>query len=170
MSRLAPPTAWPVGPNLRWQLLHVLAYSAAAASLAVAALGVGQAVFTMAGAPLPWLWPIAAAVLGASLGWCAGAQCQGRLAWSGQLWQWQPEGADVAWSLHPPRVAVDTGGWLLVQARRSAGGSRLWFALQGPPAPAAPDQTLAWAAFRAALYSSTTPSEGLPGTRPADPE
>jgi hypothetical protein len=87
------------------------------------------------------VWTLVAAfgVLVAGVG-ATGASAAGRLVWDGQVWAF--DGRSVR-----PTLAVDLGGWMLLQWRDEA-GRRCWRPLSPARAGAA------WPALRAALYGA----------------
>jgi hypothetical protein len=168
MRRAAPAVAWPIGPQPLWQGLNALLMGSGGAALALVVLCVGVLPL-----PVSLLLTGLAAAAAAAYGWRAAWQAPGELLWTGDGWRWRiAAGADL--SLRALRVRVDAGGWLLVQVRPHGVTGTRWLAVSRSGAathnrPDA-DQALAWTAFRAALYSPATPSDGPPVRRPADPE
>lgn len=165
MSRPAPAAQWPVGADLPWQLLHLFCY-AAAAGLAVFALAADLGVTSRA------VLALVSALLAGAWGARVGRQAAGRLCWTGEQWHWLPTssgGQSQPAVLTALRVTVDVGDWLLVRCSVKDRRRAFWLVLASSTSEDS-DHALRWTALRAALYSTVTPPEGLPGTRPAEPE
>lgn len=165
MSRPAPAAHWPVGADLPWQLLHLFCY-AAAAGLAVFALASDLGLTSRA------VLALVSALLAGAWGARVGRQAAGQLCWTGAQWHWLPAssgGQSQPAVLTALRVTVDVGDWLLVRCSVKDRRRAFWMVLTLSTGEGS-DQVLRWTALRAALYSTVTPPEGLPGTRPAEPE
>ncbi len=127
---------------------------------------------------------LVAALLAGIWGGRVGRQAPGFLCWTGDEWLWlpplpdqpgqpsqpsQPSQPNQSVALSALRVTVDLGQWLLVRSTVKGSRRLFWVVLSYSPGEGA-DQALRWTALRAALYSTATPPDGLPGRRPADPE
>lgn len=151
---------FPVGPNRAWRRAGLLLSGASLVTLLawVATLfGRGRAV--EAGMALGLALPVAAIA-----GWRRSSE--GRLRQGGEGWCFEPAAAAQSACVGELVVAVDLGGWMLLQLR--CGRSRWrpdsrWFALSQRDMPAR------WHAFRRAVYSPRPSPAGLSAQAPADP-
>ncbi|MDH5338789.1 MAG: hypothetical protein OEW22_03360 [Rubrivivax sp.] len=107
-------------------------------------------------APAWWL-ALAAGSLAATAVWFQVGGTSRRLSWDGARWQLLGQGAGAALPMSQVRVAIDTGGWMLLRCTPAGGGPTHWLAAGAVQVAAA----------RPALYACDGRTDPGPADGPA---